>query len=94
MAKISFHSGEDDVKWLKETHLKGAVLPLAYKDFRAFTLEGNEDTPHAVNLYTEEEPLTTHDYMRYRFGGAPIYAEGLLYSGKTRKPYGGFKPLD
>lgn len=81
----------DDIQWLKDTCLKGVVLPTRYKDFKFAILQGSEDCPDAVNLYIAEWPDFNDDYFRIVFiNDGLIYAECLEYDGKIDKPYGGF----
>lgn len=92
--RVGFMSEAADVEWLKDTHLKGVPLPAQWAGFQSFVLQGNEDAPHAVNLYNHPAPNISDDYYRVRFindNGA--YAECAAYCGKTDKPYGGLAPL-
>jgi len=90
-----FINEPSDVQWLNETKLKGVILPSSWKDFQSFTLEGNEDAPHAVNLYKGSDPLYMDDFYRIRFtGNPPIFCECCEYDGKTQKPKGGLSPID
>lgn len=83
-----------DVEWLKETHLKGVLLPSVYQDFRSAVIQGNEDAPHAVNLYRSIDPDHDDDYYRVRFvNDSGAYAECADCCGKTDKPYGALAPL-
>lgn len=89
-----FMNTTENVKWLKDTHLKGVPLPAAFSEFQSFIVQGNESSPHAVNLYKSAEPLYTDDYYRVRFcNDSGAYAECALYDGKTDKPLGGLSPL-
>ena len=84
----------DDIQWMKDTCLKGVVLPTKYKDFKFAIMQGNEDSPDAVNLYVSESPNHDDDYYRIVFiNDGLIYAECLEYNGKTDKPYGGFNEV-
>ena len=49
MEQTTWYDLPDDLKWIRETHLKGLELP----PFTAFTLTGNEDCPSNIKLYTE-----------------------------------------
>ncbi len=90
--RVAFMNEPDDVQWLKETHLKGVPLPFKYERFHAFVLQGNEDAPHAVNLYASIDPNHDDDYYRVRFvNDPPVYAECMEYDGKTDKPMGAGK---
>lgn len=92
--KAGFMNDPADVQWLKETHLKGVLLPFNYAGFQSFVLQGNEDAPHAVNLYRSIDPDYDDDYCRVRFvNDSGAYAESCDYNGKTDKPYGGLSPL-
>lgn len=93
--KTGFLNDPADVEWLKDTALKGCPLPSAWQGFAYFTLQGNEDSPHAVNLYKSPDPLITDDYYRVRFvNPSGAYAEACEYDGATDKPKGGLIPLD
>lgn len=93
--KSGFHNESDDVQWLKETHLKGIILPFAYESFRSFVLQGNDDAPHAVNLYRSIDPNHDDNYFRVRFvNDGVVYCDACEYSGKTDKPLGGLSALD
>lgn len=92
--RTGFINESADVEWLKETHLKGVPLPFKYERFASFVLQGNEDAPHAVNLYASIDPNYYDDYFRVRFvNDSGAYAEACEYNGKTDKPYGGLAPL-
>lgn len=85
----AFLETADDCQWLRETHLKGVPLPSKYAAFQSAILQGNEDAPHAVNLYAAAEPDYRDDYFRVTFDhAAPIYCEGAEYCGVTDKPKG------
>lgn len=91
---VGFMNASDDVQWLLETHLKGVTLPTIVKGFRSFVLQGNEDAPHAVNLYQSIDPNHDDDYYRVRFvNDSGAYAESCNYNGKTDKPYGSLLEL-
>lgn len=93
--RAGFMNEESDIQWLKDTSLKGVTLPFAWQCFRSFVLQGNEDSPYAVNLYKSIDPNHSDDYYRVRFtDDGTIYAECLEYNGKTDKPYGGFAPIN
>jgi len=84
----------NDIQWMKDTCLKGVVLPTKYKDFKFAILQGNEDSPDAVDLYIAESPNFNDDYYRIVFvNDGLIYAECLEYNGETNKPYGGFNEV-
>lgn len=93
--RVQFMNEPDDIQWLKDTALKGVPLPKPYNGFRAFVLEGNEDAPHAVDLYRNAAPDYNDDFYRVRFPSdeSMVYAEGLEYNGRTNRPFGGFKEL-
>jgi len=81
----------DDIKWLKDTALRGVPLPTQWAGFRSFVLQGNEDSPYALNLYKIENPNYRDDYLRVTFDNkAPIYCEYQVFSGVTDKP----KPIE
>lgn len=93
--RVGFMNEEGDVQWLNETKLVGVPLPFAYQGFRSFVLQGNEDAPHAVNLYRSIDPNHDDDYYRVRFvNDSGAYAECADYNGKTDKPYGGIAALE
>lgn len=95
MSKIGFCNAPEDVQWLKDTHLKGVTLPDMYKHFQSFVLQGNEDAPHAVNLYNLPMPYEMTDYFRVRFAHNDLgYCEMAEYNGFTDKPYGGLAELE
>lgn len=50
-----FYTGPDDCTWIRETALKGIVLP----DFQSFELRGNEDCPTVVSLHLQSMPTYT-----------------------------------
>jgi hypothetical protein len=78
----------EDTQWLLDTHLKGVLLPTKYIGFKSFVLQGNEDSPDSVDLYTDVAPLMTADYYRVVFiNEPPVYCESQEYNGKTNKPY-------
>lgn len=86
-----FLTTADDVQWLKDTALKGVPLPAAYAEFKSAILQGNEDAPYALNLYTTDNPTFKDDYLRVRFpNDGLVYAVYMEYNGTTSKPYGGF----
>ncbi len=45
----------EDCQWLRETHLKARALP----PFKSFLLEGNEDCPSRIAIFSKREPLVT-----------------------------------
>lgn len=45
----------DDIRWLKDTHLKGIKVPT----FKSAVLHGNEDAPERIDLYNKRDPLHT-----------------------------------
>ena len=92
--KTGFLNSTDDVQWLKETHLNGVFLPAKYQRFASFVLQGNEDCPHAINLYVSNDPLYSDDFYRIRFvNESGAYAEACEYCGQNNRPYGGLAPL-
>lgn len=93
--KTGFLDTAEDVQWLKETHLKGVTLPTNWAGFQSYILQGNEDAPHAVNLYTTVAPVVTDDYYRVRFvNDSGAYAEACQYDGRSDRPIGGLVALD
>lgn len=94
MPHTAFLNTADDIQWLKDTHLRGVILPSKYAGFQSAILQGNEDAPYAVNLYVSADPVFTDDYYRVRFvNDGTIYAQACEYDGVTDKPYGGLSPL-
>ena len=47
----SYCDKPEDVKWLKETHLKGTKY-----DFKSFVMQGNEDAPVRIFLFDNDNP--------------------------------------
>lgn len=84
--RTGFLYKEDDCKWLKETHLVGIDLQGWY-DFRSFVLQGNEDSPFAVNLYAAVTPHFEDDYLRIVFN-CPVSGQYTVfrYDGRTDMP--------
>lgn len=92
--RTAFIETPADVQWLKDTALKGVTLPTDWAGFCSAVVQGNEDAPHAVNLYKAESPNFDDDYFRVRFvNNSGVYAECCSYDGKTDKPHGGLSPL-
>lgn len=92
--KVGFLNDGDSIEWLKETHLKGVPLPANYASFKSFVIQGNEDTPHAVNLYRDENPHYLASYYRVRFvNESGAYAEACEYYGYNDTPVGGLAPI-
>lgn len=80
--RVGFMNDPDDCAWLRETALRGVPLPEKYTGFRSFVLQGNEDAPYAVNLYTAKDPNHTDDFFRVCFGvDAPLYCEAQEIKG-------------
>ncbi len=76
----------EDIQWLKDTHLKGVPLPTKWQSFTFAVVQGNEDSPFAVNLYLGGNPLWNDDYYRIRFiNSLPIYCECAEFDGNTDK---------
>jgi len=85
--RTAFLDSLDDCNWLRETALRGVELPEAYRDFKFAVLQGNEDAPHAVNLYRTETPNASDDYLRVRFvQEPPVYCEYIEHDGRTDQP--------
>lgn len=55
--RATFLNSADDCQWLREGALRGVPLPAKYAGFQSFVLQGNEDAPHAVNLYVSADPF-------------------------------------
>ncbi|QOR55743.1 MAG: hypothetical protein YHS30scaffold667_39 [Phage 65_10] len=69
-------------------------MPTAWLGFKSFVLQGNEDAPHAVNLYLSADPLYTDDYYRTRFENDGLaYCVSVEYDGITNTPKGGLSAL-
>lgn len=80
-------TGTDNLGWLRETHLRGVALPKEYENFKCAILQGNEDSPHSVNLYVAEWPNITDDYLRVVFvHEPPVYCEYIEYDGRKNQP--------
>jgi hypothetical protein len=85
--RVGFMDTPEDCQWLRETALAGVPLPTRYAGFKSFVLQGNEDSPYAVNLYVSMEPHYQDNYMRYEFDqDPPVYCTGREFDGKTDKP--------
>lgn len=84
--KAGFLCEASDVEWLKDTHLKGVILPTNWKGFESFVLQGHEDMPYAVNLYLSATPSFDDDYLRVVFMYDTIYCHYQVYDGKTDQP--------
>lgn len=92
--RVGFMDSLDDVQWLLETHLRGVPLPTKYAGFKSYVLQGNEDSPYAVNLYESDDPDYDDNYYRVRLiNDSGAYAEACEYNGKTNKPFGGLLEL-
>lgn len=91
----AFLNTPDDIQWLKDTCLKGVILPTAWSGFQSAIMQGREDSPYAVNLYLAQDPLYSANYYRVRFvNDSGAYAECCEYSGgNDSKPLGGLSPL-
>lgn len=51
--RTEFCDTPDDCRWLRETHLKSvADVP----PFASFTLDGNDDCPQRITLYSSQDP--------------------------------------
>jgi hypothetical protein len=55
MTRQIFLNAPEHVQWLKDTHLAGRVYP----EFASFVLNGNEDAPVSVELYSSVNPNVT-----------------------------------
>lgn len=86
----AFLETADDLQWLRDTHLKGVTLPTHWQGFKSAVMQGNEDSPFAVNLYLQESPAITDDYFRVKFvRDGLVYCECAEYDAATDKPKGG-----
>lgn len=89
--KTGFLNDPADVSWLNETHLRGVTLPSKWAGFASFVLQGNEDSPNAVNLYLSADPLYSDDYYRVVFEcDPPVYCTGAEYAGDANAIKNGF----
>ena len=79
--RVGFMDTPEDCQWLRETALAGVPLPVPYDGFKSFVLQGNEDSPHAVNLYVSESPNYQDNYFRVEFE-----PHGREFDGETDKP--------
>lgn len=94
MPRSAFIETAEDVQWLKDTTLKGVPLPANYAEFKSAILQGNEDAPHAVNLYKAEKPNHDDDFYRVRFDDDGFtYCTCAEYNGKTGVPHGGLSSI-
>lgn len=94
--KAGFMNEPDDCQWLRDTALRGVTLPSAYTGFQAFVLQGNEDAPHAVNLYRAQNPDHDDNYFRVVFQPdepMPVYCIGCEYHGCLDRPLGNLTPV-
>ena len=64
MAREQFLNETSDVKWLKETHLRGIS---GVPKFRSFIIFGNEDYPDKVQLFTAKNPRYDAPYTEITF---------------------------
>ena len=75
----------EDIKLLKDTHLKGVTLPTIYKDFKFAFLKGNEDAPEYVELYMSSplEASVEDDFLAINFmDDGLIYCEMFICNGE------------
>ena len=73
----------EDVQWLRDTHLRNIELPAEFQNFKSAIIQGNEDCPHAVNLYNSVAATLSDDFCRIDFTqDRPTVA---IYSGVTNK---------
>lgn len=54
---MKFYNAFSDCEWLRETHLRNYSFA-----FASFVLEGNEDSPTIIKLYTNQEPRIYDKY--------------------------------
>lgn len=69
MSNPTFCNGVADVRWLRETHLAGVIVP----PFRSFMLYGNEDSPVELHLFEARDPKVVDSFLRVTFDLPPIY---------------------
>lgn len=62
---IRFYNLPEECRWLEETALRGHYPPT----FKSFSLEGNEDFPRVITLYSEADPLYSDTATRYELRG-------------------------
>lgn len=55
---------EDDLQWLKDTHLRGIKLPDKWAAFQFAVLYGHESGPDAVDLYLSANPDVQDAYLK------------------------------
>lgn len=60
---MKFFNKPADVEWLKSTHLNNTN-----HEFRSFLLDGNEDSPEGLDLFTAVDPLCYDPYWEVRKG--------------------------
>ena len=84
--RSGFLTTKDDIQWLKDTHLAGIDIS-GYQSFECAVLQGNQDSPFAVNLYASPNPHITDDYLRIVFN-CPMSGQYTVfrYDGRTDKP--------
>lgn len=63
----------EDIQWLKDTCLKGVILPTEYHDFKCAFLIGNEDCPTRLHIYNSHTPLLAEPYLDMKFEYDIIY---------------------
>ena len=70
--RANFSKNTDDIKWLKDTALRGVELG-QYADFSSYVLNGNEDCPDSVLLFNTPDPAYDESHARVTFVYDLIY---------------------
>ena len=60
---MKFFDSPEDVEWLRTTHLNETK-----HEFKSFLMEGNEDSPTALDLFATSDPSCTDPYWEVRKG--------------------------
>lgn len=63
----------EDIQWLKDTFLKGVILPKEYQGFKCVILIGNEDAPEQLHIYKSKAPTIYDKYLDMKFEYDTIY---------------------
>lgn len=62
MARLQYLNEPEDIQWLLDTVLKGYEV----EPFKSFLIEGNEDCPISITLYSEADPRYSDSFTVYR----------------------------
>lgn len=77
-----------DLVWLKDTALKGVVLPERWAAFKAAVLHGSEDAPASLDLFVTANPLVTDSHYRVHLDVQPAeFCVGQLVIPHTKGVY-------